>query len=107
MSVLGGGADRVLVGATMASFVALAAGLYRLGRASYGTLVGLAAGALLCTRFDFPLLALRAYIDIPYLAIVVWAAALEAQRPRRGAPVLAVLATAGLLRPEAWVMAGV
>ncbi len=107
VSVLGGGADRVLVGATMASFVALAAGLYRLGRASYGTLVGLAAGALLCTRFDFPLLALRAYIDIPYLAIVVWAAALEAQRPRRGAPVLALLATAGLLRPEAWVLAGV
>ena len=107
VSLLGGGADRVLVGATMASFVALAAGLYRLGRASYGTLVGLAAGALLCTRFDFPLLALRAYVDIPYLAIVVWAAALEAQRPRRGVPVLALLATAGLLRPEAWVLAGV
>ena len=107
VSLLGGGADRVLVGATMASFVALAAGLYRLGRASYGTLVGLAAGALLCTRFDFPLLALRAYIDIPYLAIVVWAAALEAQRPGAACRSSALLATAGLLRPEAWVLAGV
>src|SRR3954454_24083775 len=106
VSLLGGDADRVLVGTTMASFVALVAGLYRLGRASYGTLVGLAAGAVLCTRFDFPLLALRAYIDIPYLALVVWAAALEARRPRRGVPVLALLATAGLLRPEAWVLSG-
>ena len=38
-------------------------------RASFGTLVGLAAAALLCTRFDFPFLAARAYIDIPYLAL--------------------------------------
>ena len=33
--------------------------------ASFGTLVGLAAAALLCTRFDFPFLAARGYIDIP------------------------------------------
>ena len=68
-----------MVGATLASFVVLAAGLYRLARASFGTLVGLAAAGLLCTRFDFPFLAARAYIDIPYLAFVVWAAALESK----------------------------
>ena len=33
-----------------------------------------------------------AYIDIPYLAFVVWAAALEAGRPRRGTPVFVLLA---------------
>src|SRR6185295_18611555 len=99
-------ADRIMVGATLASFVVLAAGLYRLARASFGTLVGLAAAALLCTRFDFPFLAARGYIDIPYLAFVVWAAALESERPRRGTLVFALLACAGLMRPEAWLLSG-
>jgi hypothetical protein len=106
LSILGDPADRVMVGATLASFVVLAAGLYRLARASFGTLVGLAAAALLCTRFDFPFLAARAYIDIPYLAFVVWAAALEAERPRRGTVVFVLLACAGLMRPEAWLLSG-
>ncbi len=106
LSILGNPADRVMVGATLGSFVVLAAGLYRLARSSFGTLVGLAAAALLCTRFDFPFLAARAYIDIPYLAFVVWAAALEAERPRRGTPVFVLLACAGLMRPEAWLLSG-
>ena len=66
---------------------------------------GAIAAALLLTRFDYPFLAARGYIDIPYMALVVWAAALEAARPRRGAPVLLLLALAGLLRPEAWLLA--
>ena len=106
LSILGDPADRIMVGATLVSFVVLAAGLYRLAAASFGTLVGLAAAALLCTRFDFPFLAARAYIDIPYLAFVVWAAALEAERPRRGTVVFALLACAGLMRPEAWLLSG-
>jgi hypothetical protein len=106
LSLLGDPADRIMVGATLASFVVLVAGLYRLARASFGTLVGLAAAALLCTRFDFPFLAARAYIDIPYLAFVVWAAAREAERPRRGTPVFVLLACAGLMRPEAWLLSG-
>ena len=61
---------------------------------------------ILCTRFDFPFLAARGYMDIPYLAIVIWAAVLEAERPRRGVPVLLLLRAAGLLRPEAWVLSG-
>src|SRR5919202_975122 len=101
-----GDADRIMVGATFASFVVLAAGMYRLARASFGTLVGLIAGALLCTRFDFPFLAARAYIDIPYLALIVWAVALESDRRRRGTPVFVLLAAAGLLRPEAWLLSG-
>ena len=59
-----------------------------------------------CTRFDFPFLAARGYVDIPYLALVIWAAALEAERPRRGTPVFVLLACAGLLRPEAWLLSG-
>ena len=43
-------------------------------------LVGASPPALLLTRFDFPFLAARGYIDIPYMALVVWAAALEVER---------------------------
>jgi hypothetical protein len=106
LSLLGDSADRIMVAATLVSFVVLAVGLYRLGRASFGWLAGLVAAGLLCSRFDFPFLAARAYIDIPYLAFVVWAAALEAGRPRRGTPVFVLLAGAGLLRPEAWLLSG-
>lgn len=106
LSLLGRGGDRVMVLATMASLVVLAMGMYRLGRAAFTPIVGLIAGALVMTRFDFPFLAARAYIDIPYLAFVVWAAALELERPRRGMPVLVLLFLAGLMRPEAWLMSG-
>ncbi|HEY3186469.1 MAG TPA: hypothetical protein VGJ70_03280 [Solirubrobacteraceae bacterium] len=105
--LLGDVGDRVLVFFTVVSFVALAAGLYRLGRLSFGPLVGAVAAVLLCTRFDFPFLAVRGYIDIPYLALVVWAAALELGRPRRGLPVFLLLTAAALLRPEAWILIGV
>jgi hypothetical protein len=49
--------------------------------------------------------AIRGYVDLPAVALVVWAAVLEARRPRRGAPVLVLLWLAGLLRPEAWLLA--
>lgn len=106
LSLLGDDADRLMVGATLGSFVVLAAGMYRLARASFGTFVGLVAAALLVSRFDFPFLAARAYIDTPYLAFVVWAAALESEQRRRGTPVFLLLAAAGLLRPDAWVLSG-
>ena len=47
-----------------------------------------------------------AYIDVPYAALVVLAVGLELERPRRGTAHLAVLAVAGLIRPEAWLLAG-
>jgi hypothetical protein len=50
--------------------------------------------------------ALLAYQDIPFAALVAGAVLLEARRPRRGLPVLALLVAAGLLRPEAWVLGG-
>jgi hypothetical protein len=106
LSLLGRSGDRVMVFFTEASFVVLCAGLYRLARTAFTPLVGLAAAGILCTRFDFPFLAARAYIDIPYLAFVVWAAALELGRPRRGGIVWVLLACAGLLRPEAWLLIG-
>jgi hypothetical protein len=106
MSLFGTGGDRLMVAATLASFVALVAGMYRLAAAAFTPLVGLIAAALLLSRFDFAFLAARGYIDIPYLALVIWAAALEAERRRRGMPVFVLLALASLLRPEAWLLMG-
>jgi len=37
---------------------------------------------------------------------VVWAAALETERPRRGTPVFVLLTLASLMRPEAWLLIG-
>ena len=82
------------------------AGIYRLGRDAFTPLVGLAAAVLVCSRLDFPFYAARGYIDVAYMALVVWAAVLEARRPRRGTPVLVMLAVAGMLRPEAWLISG-
>jgi hypothetical protein len=106
LSLVGDDADRLMVFFTLASFVALCAGMYRLGRTLFTPWVGLAAAGLLCTRFDFPFLAARGYIDTPFLAIVIWAAALEVERPRRGGAVWVLLAAAALLRPEAWLLNG-
>jgi hypothetical protein len=106
LSLFGEAGDRLFIAVILASFLWLIWGVYRLGRASFTPLVGIVAAALVLTRFDFGFLAARGYIDIPYMALVVWAAVLEAERPRRGVPVFVVLALAGLLRPEAWVLAG-
>ncbi|MGH3101653.1 MAG: hypothetical protein ACRDPU_11750, partial [Thermoleophilia bacterium] len=106
LSLLGDIGDRVWIGLIIASYLWLIAGVYRLGKIAFTPLVGMIGAALLLTRFDYAFLTARGYIDIPYMAMVVWAAALEAERPRRGTSVLVLLALAGLLRPEAWLLSG-
>ncbi len=106
LSLFGQSGDRLFVLLTLLSFVALAAGTYRLGRICFTPFVGAVATFLILTRFDFPSLAVRGYIDIPFMATVVWAGALEAARPRRGLVVFLLLAAAGLMRPEAWLLSG-
>jgi hypothetical protein len=107
LSVFGHSADRIFVLITILSFVALVAGMYRLGRICFTPFIGALAAFLILTRFKFPSLAVRGYIDIPFMATIVWAGALEAARPRRGLPVFLLLAAAGLMRPEAWVVSGI
>ncbi len=104
--VLGGWADRALVLTCVLAFVGLVWATYRVGLACFGRLSGIVAALCVGSSFAFLLLAARAYVDMPFLCAVLWAAALEAQRPRRGLPVLALLTIAGLLRPEAWLLAG-
>jgi len=105
-SIFGQGGARLMVLGSIASFVAVVAGLYRLGRLCFGPVVGLLAGLLLLSRFFDENLAAQGYLDISYVALIVWAVVLEVERPRRGTPVLLLLAAAGLLRPDAWVLSG-
>jgi hypothetical protein len=106
LSLLGDDGDRVWIAMILASFLWLVWGVYALGRDSFTPVVGGLAAALLVTRFDFGFLAARGYIDMPYMAMIMWAAVLEGRRPHRGTPVFALLAAAGLLRPEGWLLAG-
>lgn len=79
---------------------------FRLGGAWFGWPAGALAALLLLTRVPVLSYGVRAYVDIPYLLFVLWALLVETRRPRAGAPVLVLLALAGLLRPEAWVLSG-
>jgi hypothetical protein len=105
-SIFGQGGARLMVLGSIASFVAVVAGSYRLGRLCFGPVVGLFAALLVLSRFFVENLAAQGYLDISYVALIVWAVVLEVQRPRRGTPVLALLAAAGLLRPDAWALSG-
>jgi hypothetical protein len=80
--------------------------IYSLGRQWFGAAAGLLAAAIFLTRAEVLSYGVRAYLDVPYLLLVLWALLVEVRRPRAGAPVLALLALAGLLRPEAWVFSG-
>ncbi|MGN6373803.1 MAG: hypothetical protein ACTHM1_12595 [Solirubrobacteraceae bacterium] len=106
-SLFGQAGARLVVLGSVASFVALLAGIHRIARLCFGPLVASIAALLVLSRFFVENLALQGYLDVTYAALVVWAAALEVQRPRRGWPVLALLCAAGLLRPEAWLLGGV
>ncbi|HWG08281.1 MAG TPA: glycosyltransferase family 39 protein [Solirubrobacteraceae bacterium] len=81
--------------------------VYRLGELWFGRAAGIVAALILLTRVPILSYGVRAYIDIPYLLLVLAAVLVEARRRAReqapaGASVLALLALAGLLRPEAW-----
>ncbi len=106
-SIFGEGGARLMVLGSIASFVAAVAGLYRVGRLCFGPVVGVLAALLLLSRFFVENLAAQGYLDISYVALIVWAIVLEVERPRRGVAVFVTLAAAGLLRPDAWVLSGV
>jgi hypothetical protein len=104
---LGHAGDGVVVWIVLLSFGALVWLTYRLGNELFSSRwVGIAAAAIVLTRPVLDRDVLLAYQDVPFAALIVGAVLLEAQRRRRGVPVLVVLALAGLMRPEAWVLAG-
>lgn len=77
--------------------------VYRLAATWFGPLAGVAAAAVVLTREPMLSFGARAYVDVPYVALVLGAIAAEVRRPQAGAPVLALLLLAGLLRPEGWL----
>src|SRR5664280_607976 len=85
--------------------------IYRLGEEWFSRAAGALAALVFLTRVPVLSYGVRAYVDLPYLLLVLGALLVEsrsrsrAQRPA-GAPVLALLALAGLLRPEAWAFSG-
>ncbi len=89
---------------SLAAMVLLTVAAYRLGKALFSAAAGVVFAAILVTRPDIVELALYASPDVPFLALVLLAAAFEAERPRRGTAPLVALALAGLLRPEAWLL---
>jgi hypothetical protein len=103
---LGDGAITVTMVIAYASLGLIGFFVYRLGSLWFDRWIGAVAAAIVLTRAPFLSNGLRAYIDLPYVALCLGALALEAKRPRSGWPVLALLALAGLLRPEAWLFAG-
>jgi hypothetical protein len=106
LSPLGNATGTVLQLTAMVALGATAVGLFRLGTRLFAWPVGLLAAVILLTRDRFLYLGVRGNVDVMALALIVWAAVLEAGRSRRGWPVLALLSLAGLLRPEAWLFAG-
>jgi hypothetical protein len=105
LSPLGDGAEHVFRFLVLLAAGWLAVGVFRLGETLYAGPVGLLAAALLLTRAPVLDYSVRGFVDVPTAALVVWAAVLEARRPRRGAAVLLLLALAGLLRAEIWLFA--
>jgi hypothetical protein len=76
---------------------------YRLGEAWFNPAAGMVAAAIVLTRRPVLDFGSRAYVDLPYLVLVLGALLVETRRRRAGAPVLALLGLAGLIRPEAWL----
>jgi hypothetical protein len=86
---------------------AIAYAVYRLGALWFDRMVGAIAATLVLTRVPFLLYGMRASPDLAYIALVLGALVLETRQRRTGAPVLALLALAGLIRPEAWLFSAV
>ena len=102
-SRFGDAGEGVMLGLVLFAIGWLVVGVYRLGRESFAWPVGVLGAVIFATRVPPLNFGIRGYVDLPAIAFVVWAAVLEARRPRRGWPVLLLLGLAGLLRPEAWL----
>jgi hypothetical protein len=102
---LGDGAITLTMIGAYVSLGLIAFFVYRLGALWFDRWIGAVAALIVITRAPFLSNGLRAYIDLPYIALCLAALLVETKRPRAGWPVLALLALAGLLRPEAWLFA--
>lgn len=112
LSLPGGGSEPASQGAVWVwmtfaylSLLVLGTLVFALGRAWFGTAAGLLAALIVLTREPVLSYGLRAYVDIPYICLLLGALLLETRNRRAGTPVLILIMLAGLLRPEAWLFA--
>ena len=102
----GDSGDRIMLWLILLSFGLLVWLTYRLGAVLFSHWVGVVAALVVLTRPALERDALLGYQDTAFACVIVGAVLLEARRTRRGEPVLGLLVLAGLMRPEAWVLAG-
>jgi hypothetical protein len=108
---LGDGAIDLTMALAYASLGLVGYLVYRLGSLWFDRPIGAVAALIVLTRAPYLSNGLRAYVDLPYIALVLGALAIETRRQQepqgdglgKERLVLALLALAGLLRPEAWL----
>ena len=110
----GDGGDQLMLWLILLCFGLLVWLTYRLGAELFAPAVGVVAALVVLTRPALTRDALLGYQDTAFAVLIVAAALLEVRREAkpvasearqdRGAAVLALLALAGLMRPEAWVL---
>jgi hypothetical protein len=96
-----------VIGVAYVSLALLGWVVFALAREWFNAAAGLLAAVIVLTRVPVLDFGARAYVDIPFLVLVLGALLVETRRPRSAGPVLALLAVAGLLRPEAWLFSAV
>ena len=99
VGLAGEDADRLLVLTTLLCLVALVWGTWRLGARALRLWPALLATLFVGSSFAFLLYAVRAYVDVPFLALVVWAAVREVER--HGAAPRACSCSPGCCGPRA------
>ena len=89
------------------AFGALVAAVFEVSRRLSSRWAAAITTLILATSVAMLSIAGAARYDIAFAALVMTAIALEMARPRRAVAPLTCLAVAGLVRPEAWFLAGV
>ena len=102
----GTGGDAIMSWAILLAFGLLVWLAYRLGAELFSVPVGVVTALVVLSRPALERDALLGYQDTAFAVVIVWAVLLEARQSRRGVPVLLLLAVGGLMRPEAWALAG-
>ncbi|HEY2600093.1 MAG TPA: hypothetical protein VGI67_00960 [Thermoleophilaceae bacterium] len=100
----GDSSAKVMVALTLLALGFLTWLVYRLGTELWNPAAGIVAAVVVATRPTIDRFALIGYQDLAFAALVVWALLLETRKPKRGPAVLIVLALAGLMRPDAWLL---
>ena len=103
-ALFGGSAPQALIAAELVALDLTLMVAIRLMRATTGSVAsGVVGWLLLAGGYGLLLAALRGYLDVWFVLLIVWGAALQAER-RDPAAGWVAFGLAGLLRPEAWLL---